>query len=93
MEQLLEAGAADVWHTPIYMKKNRPGRAAVGAVCTGEKSGRLWSEIIFTHTTTIGILPGITRWSAPPSTAAREIRVDAGVAAQAKVKMQPRRRP
>lgn len=53
MEELLESGAADAWYTPIYMKKNRPAYL-LKAVCAQEKISRL-EEIIFTHTTTIGL--------------------------------------
>lgn len=53
MERLLEAGAADAWYTPIYMKKNRPAYL-LKAVCTGEKIEKM-ERIIFTHTTTIGL--------------------------------------
>ena len=35
VEQALAAGALDVFHTPIQMKKNRPGRAADRAVRRG----------------------------------------------------------
>ena len=53
MEMLLDAGAADVWYTPIYMKKNRP--AYMLSVLCGESSVEAMEEIILTQTTTIGI--------------------------------------
>ncbi len=53
MEALLEHGAKDVYHTPIFMKKNRPAYL-LGVICSEDKIERM-EEIIFTHTTTIGI--------------------------------------
>ncbi|MCC8025873.1 MAG: nickel pincer cofactor biosynthesis protein LarC, partial [Clostridium sp.] len=53
MELLLEAGAADVWYTPIYMKKNRPAYM-LSVICREEDREPL-EEIILIHTTTIGI--------------------------------------
>ena len=53
MEQLLKEGAKDVWHTPIYMKKNRPA-VLLSVLCTEEERETM-EEIIFIHTTTIGI--------------------------------------
>ena len=53
MEMLLDAGAADVWYTPIHMKKNRP--AYMLSVLCRESSIEAMEEIILTQTTTIGI--------------------------------------
>lgn len=53
MEKLLEAGARDVFYTPIFMKKNRP--AYLLRVLCSEKDQSAMERIIFTHTTTIGI--------------------------------------
>lgn len=53
MELLLEAGAADVWYTSIYMKKNRP--AYMLNVLCRETDREKMEEIILVHTTTIGI--------------------------------------
>lgn len=53
MELLLKAGAADVWYTPVYMKKNRP--AYMLSVLCREAFIEAMEEIILTHTTTIGI--------------------------------------
>ena len=53
MEMLLDAGAADVWYTPINMKKNRP--AYMMSVLCRESSIEAMEEIILTQTTTIGI--------------------------------------
>lgn len=53
MEELFEAGAADVWYTPIFMKKNRPAYL-LSVLCSQNIREKL-EEIIFTHTTTIGI--------------------------------------
>lgn len=53
MELLLEAGAADVWYTPIYMKKNRPAYQ-MSVLCREADMEKL-EDIIITHTTTIGI--------------------------------------
>lgn len=53
MEALLEAGAADVWYNPVFMKKNRPAYQ-LSVLCKEEARERL-EDIIFVHTTTIGI--------------------------------------
>lgn len=53
MEKLLEAGAADVWYQPIYMKKNRPA-VMLCVLCSPAKKDVL-EKIIFENTTTIGI--------------------------------------
>lgn len=53
MELLLEAGAADVWYSPIFMKKNRP--AYILSVLCGKEERVKMEEIILVHTTTIGI--------------------------------------
>ncbi len=53
MERLMEAGARDVYYTPIYMKKNRPAYQ-LNVICTEEDVKRL-EQIVFEETTTIGI--------------------------------------
>ncbi|MBO4992600.1 MAG: nickel pincer cofactor biosynthesis protein LarC [Firmicutes bacterium] len=53
MELLLEAGAADAWFTPIFMKKNRP--AYMLQVLCREDQAAAMEALIFRHTTTIGI--------------------------------------
>lgn len=53
MEQLFEAGAKDVFYTPIYMKKNRPAMMLT-VICALEDESKM-SDIIFRETTTIGI--------------------------------------
>lgn len=53
MESLLEAGAADVWNTPVYMKKNRPAYM-VSVICREEEVSRM-EDILFIQTTTIGV--------------------------------------
>lgn len=53
MESLLEAGARDVYFTPIYMKKCRPAYK-ISVICSEEDIRRM-EEILFRETTTIGI--------------------------------------
>lgn len=53
MELLFEAGAREVHFSPIFMKKNRPGYELT--VITTEDLRERLEEIIFIHTTTIGI--------------------------------------
>ena len=53
MEQLLTAGALDVFTTPIGMKKNRPG-IMLTVLCALEDKDTLL-PLIFRHTTTLGI--------------------------------------
>ncbi len=53
MDKLFEKGAKDVYYSPIYMKKNRPAYL-LGVLCTEDKI-KTMEEIIFIHTTTIGI--------------------------------------
>ncbi len=53
MESLLEAGALDVFYTPIYMKKNRPA-VKLSVICQEGQIDKL-QKVIFAETTTIGI--------------------------------------
>lgn len=50
---LLEAGALDVYLTPVLMKKNRPGHL-VTVLCREETEETL-TEILFRETTTLGV--------------------------------------
>ena len=52
-DRLFEAGAKDVWTTPIYMKKNRPGQML--SVLAGEAQKEACAGIIFRETTSLGI--------------------------------------
>jgi uncharacterized protein (TIGR00299 family) protein len=53
MEKVLEAGALDVFYTPVQMKKNRPG-VLVTLLCRPEERERM-SELLFRETTTLGV--------------------------------------
>ncbi len=53
MDLLFESGANDVYYTPIYMKKNRPG-TLLQLLCPNDLVERM-KEIIFRETTTLGI--------------------------------------
>lgn len=53
MDRLMEAGALDVFYTPIQMKKNRPGTLLTVLAAPALKD-RLTS-VIFRETTTIGV--------------------------------------
>ena len=53
MEQLLEAGARDVYTVPIGMKKNRPG-LLLRVMCAPADRERMLS-LLFRHTATIGV--------------------------------------
>jgi len=52
-QRLLHAGALDVWQTPCVMKKGRLA-SIVSVICGGSKAA-LMQNILFTHTSTIGI--------------------------------------
>ena len=52
-ERLLEAGAREVFVTPVYMKKGRPG-SLITVLCTEDTEEQL-VRMIFCDTTTIGI--------------------------------------
>lgn len=51
--KLMEAGALDVYKTPVQMKKNRPG-VKLTVICNPEDGQKL-RKIIFRNTTTLGI--------------------------------------
>lgn len=53
MEKLLDAGALDVFFTPIYMKKCRP--AVMLSFITKEENIEKLENIVFSETSTIGI--------------------------------------
>ncbi len=52
-EQLREAGALDVWFSPIMMKKGRPGH--VLAVLAAPSDSELLEACIFRHTSSFGV--------------------------------------
>jgi len=56
-EELLSAGALDVFLTPVQMKKFRPG-TLLTILCRPDRSGRM-SDMLLSHSSTFGI-----RWSA-----------------------------
>ncbi len=53
MDKLFEAGAKDVCYLPVFMKKNRPAYL-LKVLCDEENRERM-EDLIFLHTTTIGI--------------------------------------
>jgi len=53
MDRLLEAGALDVFATPVQMKKNRPG-ALLTILAKPEDADKL-TQIVFAETTTLGL--------------------------------------
>ncbi len=53
MEQALAAGALDVFHTPIQMKKNRPG--VLLTVLCAETEADKFSELILRETSAFGV--------------------------------------
>ena len=53
MDVLFEAGALDVFFTPIYMKKNRPA-VMLSCLCKTEDRDK-FTDLMFKHTTTRGV--------------------------------------
>jgi len=53
LELLMAAGAQDAWLTPIVMKKGRPAHT-LSVLCSPSNADAL-QELIFEHTTTIGV--------------------------------------
>ena len=53
MDRLLEAGALDVFGTPVQMKKNRPG-TLLSVLAKADAADKL-AQIIFAETTTLGV--------------------------------------
>jgi uncharacterized protein (DUF111 family) len=50
---LLEAGALDVWTTPIQMKKQRPA-TLLSLLCAPEETAR-FADLLLTHTSAFGV--------------------------------------
>ena len=53
MERIMNAGALDVWLTPVLMKKGRPGH--VLSILAEEAMQEKITDLIFRETTTIGV--------------------------------------
>lgn len=53
LERLYAAGALEAWFSPVFMKKNRPAYI-LSVLCKPEQQ-RLIENVIFKHTTSIGI--------------------------------------
>lgn len=67
MSRLFDAGALDVWWTPIHMKKGRPA-VLVEVLCRPQGAAAL-RDVLFQHTTTLGVREAhIDRWSLPRRT-------------------------
>lgn len=63
-QALLEEGALDVWLTPIYMKKGRPG-TLLSVLARAEDAAHLRAKVL-AETTTLGIRElEVTRWPLP----------------------------
>lgn len=62
MEALYEAGALEVWLTPVQMKKNRPANV-IEVLCRKEQAADLRARLL-KHTTTLGVREhNMTRYS------------------------------
>ena len=59
METLLDAGALDVWCSPVTMKKSRPG-TVLTLLCREEDRQRM-AALLLRHTTTIGVREHLCR--------------------------------
>jgi uncharacterized protein (TIGR00299 family) protein len=61
LERLLEAGAADVWFTPIHMKRGRPG-ITLSVLCAPGTDAAV-RELLWRETSTLGVrgLP-VRKW-------------------------------
>jgi len=82
---LRDAGALDVWHAPVQMKKDRPG-VVLSALCRAEKRAAL-ERALFEETPTLGV-----RWSecARTECGRATIEVDlGGVRVRVKVRERP----
>jgi uncharacterized protein (DUF111 family) len=53
VESTLKAGALDVFHAPVHMKKNRPG-ILLTVLCAPEDADRL-TERLLRHTSAFGV--------------------------------------
>lgn len=66
-DHLFAAGALDVWFTPVYMKKGRPG--VVINVLAAPERAPLLRRLLLKETTTLGVREEIiTRWCLPRQT-------------------------
>jgi uncharacterized protein (TIGR00299 family) protein len=62
-DRLFEAGAADVWFTPIQMKKGRPG-VMLSVICSGGNEEVL-ARLLLRETSTLGVrVRPVHRWEA-----------------------------
>lgn len=63
-QQLMAAGALDVWMTPVQMKKGRPG-VVITALAPPEKAPQV-RAVLLMETTTLGVRETlVTRWCVP----------------------------
>ena len=64
VKHLNDAGALDVWLTPVQMKKHRPG-TVVEVLCGAENAATI-RGVLLRHSTTLGVREsGVTRYSLP----------------------------
>lgn len=79
VETVLEAGALDIWYTPVQMKKNRPA-TVVEVLCRPTQAATI-RDLLLRHTTTLGVREvSVTRYAVPRhskvvSTSYGEVRV------------------
>ena len=59
MQALLDAGAPEVWTTPVGMKKNRPG-ILLTCLCRESQRDEM-VRLLFRHTSTIGVRESVCR--------------------------------
>jgi hypothetical protein len=64
IKELNEAGALDVWLTPVQMKKNRPG-TMIDVLCQPDNADKL-RALLLRHTSTLGVREtSVARYSLP----------------------------